>query len=91
MSDEATFYSSDTLNRNKTNIGLIGRTVLILLHYNIKTNNSKEKGGTSPTYAAATRGQTTQKDGEWQLVEKKKRIKTKREGKESSYALCTGP
>ena len=33
----------------------------------------KGKGGTSPTYAAATRDQTPQKDEEWQLVEKKKR------------------
>ena len=29
----------------------------------------KGKGGTSPSYAVATRGQTPQKDGEWQLVE----------------------
>ena len=35
----------------------------------------KWKGGTSPTYAVATRGQTLQKDGEWQLVEKKKKDK----------------
>ena len=33
----------------------------------------KGKGGTSPTYVEATRGQTPQKDGEWQLVEKKKK------------------
>ena len=33
------------------------------------------KGGISPTYAAATRGQTPKKDGEWQLVEKKKKEK----------------
>ena len=32
----------------------------------------KGKGGTSPTNVAATRGQTPQKDGEWQLVEKKR-------------------
>ena len=31
----------------------------------------KGKGSTSPTYAAATRGQTSQKDGEYQLVKKK--------------------
>ena len=37
----------------------------------------KGKGSTSSSYAAATRGQTPQKDGEWQLVEKKK----KKEGK----------
>ena len=29
--------------------------------------------GTLPAYAAGTRGQTPQKDGEWQLVEKKKK------------------
>ena len=33
----------------------------------------KGMGSTSPSYAAATRGQTPQKDGEWQLVEKKKK------------------
>ena len=32
----------------------------------------KGKGSTSPSCAAATRGQTRQKDGEWQLVGKKK-------------------
>ena len=32
----------------------------------------KGKSSTSPTYAAANRGQTPQKDGEWQLVDKKK-------------------
>ena len=31
----------------------------------------KGKGGTSPNYAAATRGRTPQKDGEWQLVGQK--------------------
>ena len=35
--------------------------------------HKKEKDGDSRTYAAATRGQTPQKDGEWQLVEKKKK------------------
>ena len=38
----------------------------------------KGKGRTSPTYVAATRGQTPQKDGEWKLVEKKKEKKKKR-------------
>ena len=33
----------------------------------------KGKGSTSPTCAAATRGQTPQNDGKWQLVEKKKK------------------
>ena len=33
----------------------------------------KGKGGISLSYAAATRGQTPKKDGEWQLVEKKKK------------------
>ena len=31
----------------------------------------KGKGGTSPTYAAAARGQTPQNDEQWQLVERK--------------------
>ena len=35
----------------------------------------KGKGSSSPKYAAATRGQIPQKDGEWQLVEKKKKKK----------------
>ena len=35
----------------------------------------KGKGSTSSTYAAATRGQTPQKDGEWKLMEKKKKEK----------------
>ena len=35
--------------------------------------SKKGKGSTSPSYAKATRGQTPQKDGEWQLVEKKKK------------------
>ena len=39
----------------------------------------KGKGSTSPTYAAATRGQTPQKDGEWQLVDEKKKINKKKE------------
>ena len=42
----------------------------------------KGKGSTSPSYAAATRGQTLQKDGEWQLVEKKKKKKKKNKKKE---------
>ena len=43
----------------------------------------KGRGGTSQSYAAATRGQTPQKDGEWQLVEKKKKKdRKKREEKE---------
>ena len=54
---------------------------------------NKGKGGTSPSYAAATGGQIPQKDGEWQLVDKKKKKeKKKREkGKKGSCALCTGP
>ena len=35
----------------------------------------KGKGGMSPTYAAATRGQTPKKDGEWQLLEKNRKRK----------------
>ena len=35
------------------------------------------KGGISQSYAAATRGQTPKKDGEWQLVENKKEKKKK--------------
>ena len=38
----------------------------------------KGKGGTSPTYAAATRGQTSQKDGEWKLVGRKEKRKKRR-------------
>ena len=37
----------------------------------------KGKGSTSPTCAVATSGQTPQKDGKWQLVEKKKKKKKK--------------
>ena len=37
----------------------------------------KGKGSTSHSYAAATRGQTPQEDGEWQLVETKKNKKKK--------------
>ena len=33
----------------------------------------EEKASTLPTYAAATRGQTPQKDGEWLLVKRKKK------------------
>ena len=56
----------------------------------------KGKGRDSPTYAAATRGQTPQEDGEWQLVEKKKKTEIKKKGerekgKKVSFALCTGP
>ena len=54
----------------------------------------KGKGGTSPTYTVATRGQTRQKDGECQLVEKKKKKrkneKVREKGKKGSCALCTG-
>ena len=39
----------------------------------------KGKGGISQSYAAATRGQTPKKDGEWQLVKKKKEKKKKQE------------
>ena len=38
----------------------------------------KGKGGTSPTYVAATIGQIPKKGGEWQLVEKKKKQRKKR-------------
>ena len=38
----------------------------------------KGKGSSSPTYAAVTRGQIPQKDGEWQLVEKKKKRRKRR-------------
>ena len=41
----------------------------------------KGKGGTSPSYAKATRGQTQQKDEEWQLVQKKKKKKKKKKEK----------
>ena len=41
----------------------------------------KEKGVTLPTYAAATRGQTPQKHGGWQLVDKKKKKDKKRKRK----------
>ena len=37
----------------------------------------KRKGSTSPSYATANRGQTPQKDREWQLVEKKKKKEEK--------------
>ena len=51
----------------------------------------KGKGGISPTYATATRGQTPKKDGEWQLVEKKKNKKIKKEKKKrGSCAICAG-
>ena len=40
------------------------------------------KAGISPTYAAATRGQSPKKDEEWQLVEKKKMKEKSREGEE---------
>ena len=38
----------------------------------------KGKGGTSPTNVAAARSQTPQTDGEWQLVEKKKKKEIKK-------------
>ena len=41
----------------------------------------KGKDSTSPSYAAATRGQTPQKDAEWQLVEKKRKKKKKNKEK----------
>ena len=50
----------------------------------------KGKINTTPTYATATRGQTLQKDGEWQLVEKIKEKKRKRRRKKRFCALCTG-
>ena len=43
--------------------------------------SKKGKGSTSPTYTVATGGQTPQKDGEWQLVEKIKRKQKKKEKK----------
>ena len=52
----------------------------------------KGKGSTLSTYAAATRGQTPQKDGEWKLVEKKKKEKKINKKKEQEVpvpsALC---
>ena len=48
--------------------------------------SKKGKGSTSSSYAAATRGQTPQKDGEWQLAQRKK----KRRKKRGSYAHCAG-
>ena len=39
------------------------------------------KGGSSPSYAAVTSGQTSQKDGEWQLVQKKKKKKKRKRRK----------
>ena len=57
----------------------------------------KGKGGTSPSYAAATRGQTPQEDGVWQLVEKKKKEvpvpsaqKPKAKGKLPRLSLAAG-
>ena len=47
----------------------------------------KGEGGISPTYAAATRGQTPKKDGEWQLVEKKKRNEIKKEKKKKEVPV----
>ena len=49
----------------------------------------KGKGGISPSHAAATRGQTPKKDGEWQLVERRKR-KKREEEERGSCALCAG-
>ena len=46
----------------------------------------KGKVGSSPSYVAATRGQTPQKDREWQLVQKEK----KREEERGSRAFCAG-
>ena len=50
----------------------------------------KGKGGISPSYAVATRGQTPKKDGEWQLVEKKKK-KKKKEKKEKKKKEVSEP
>ena len=47
----------------------------------------KGKGGISPTYAAATRGQTPKKDGEWQLVEEKKKKKKKKDKKKKEVPV----
>ena len=48
---------------------------------------NKGKGGISPTYTAATRGQTPKKDGEWQLVEKKKKKKIKKDKKKKEVPV----
>ena len=40
--------------------------------------SKKGKRGSPPSYAAVTRGQTPQKDGEWQLVQKKKKRKRRK-------------
>ena len=51
----------------------------------------KGKGYTSPNYAAATRGQTLQKDGEWKLVDRKEnKKKNKRKKERGSCALHAG-
>ena len=50
----------------------------------------KGKGGTLPSYAAAARGQTPQKDGEWQLVQKKEKKKKKKK-KEVSVPSAQEP
>ena len=47
----------------------------------------KGKGGISPTYAAATRGQTPKTDGEWQLVEKTKKKEIKKEKKKKEVPV----
>ena len=47
----------------------------------------KGKGGISPSYAAATRGQTAKKDGDWQLVEKKNKKKKKKRRRRKRF-LC---
>ena len=54
----------------------------------------KGKGSTSPSYAAPTRSQTPQKDGEWNLVEKmknKRKIKRRRKEKFSSRVSRRSP
>ena len=48
----------------------------------------KGKGSTSPSYAASIRGQTPQKDGEWQLVEKKEKKKKKNKKKKEREVLA---
>ena len=47
----------------------------------------KRKGGISPSYAAATIGQTPKKDGEWQQVEKKKKKKKNKEEKKKEVPV----
>ena len=47
----------------------------------------KGKGNTTSTYAAATRGKTPQKDGEWQLVKRRKGEKKKKKRKKGFHCF----